>query len=37
MDIAGEFTPINAEGFIRTSAIRLTTFRKIYNNSPYNG
>lgn len=35
MDVQGEFTPINAEGFIRTSAIRLTTFRNVYKDSPY--
>lgn len=36
MDIKGDFTPSDAEGFIKISALRLTTFKNIYKYSPYN-
>ena len=35
MDVQGNFTPTDAEGFIRTTAIRLSTFQSIYNINPY--
>ena len=36
MDIKGDFTPSIADGFIKTTAIRLTAFRNVYQKSPYN-
>ncbi|XP_054163657.1 argininosuccinate synthase-like [Oppia nitens] len=35
MDVQGQFTPNNADGFIKTSAIRLTAFNNVYKQSPY--
>ncbi|KAI1286924.1 Argininosuccinate synthase [Halotydeus destructor] len=37
MDVQGNFTPIHSEGFIRTQAIRLNTFRFVYDKCPYSG
>jgi len=35
MDELGSFTPIHAEGFIKTQAVRLQTFSAVYPKDPY--
>jgi argininosuccinate synthase len=37
MDVQGNFTPVDSEGFIRTQAIRLNTFRYVFDKCPYSG
>lgn len=37
MDVQGNFTPVDSEGFIKTQAIRLNTFRYVYDKCPYSG
>lgn len=37
MDVQGNFTPVHSEGFIKTQAIRLNTFRYVYDKCPYTG
>lgn len=37
MDVQGDFTPLDSEGFIKTQAIRLKTFRSVYQVNPFTG
>lgn len=37
MDVQGDFTPLDSEGFIKTQAIRLKTFRAVYQVNPFTG
>jgi hypothetical protein len=35
MDVQGDFTPLDSEGFIKTQAIRLKTFKAVYEENPF--
>lgn len=35
MDVEGEYRPADADGFIRTTALRLMAFKSVHEESPF--